>query len=420
MNVALVNTNRYLSPPVVPIGLEYLVAPLEEAGHTPSILDLSFSEDPPGDITTFLNSSRPDIIGFSVRNIDTSIFGNDVFFLEDVKRLITKVREHADVPTVAGGSSTLCSQEPLREYLGVDYLVYGPGEMALPELLDTLRTGKEAPRMIDGWASGITPGLTHKRAALVDYGPYLKEGNPAGLEFRKGCTWECPFCVERNRPVRAREIPAVIEEARALAQAGVVRIFICDSEVNADIDRTNSLLEALARDDLGIDWTGYFRPVPFDRDMARLAAASGCRTLTLSVNSWDFSQADSPYDARDVSLVCKLLKDEGIRIAVDLLIGYPGEERDSVEKALELLRGLEPATVGVNPYIRLFEGTPVSHVATTSPAGGRLVGQTGNNPGMLKPVFYTNIDGDWLKKRISGDALFVLEGTKETVNYERI
>jgi hypothetical protein len=39
---------------------------------------------------------------------------------------------------------------------------------------------------------------------------------------------------------------------------------------------------------------------------------------------------------------------------------------------------------------------------------------------MLKPVFYTNIDGDWLKERISGDALFVLEGTKETVNYERI
>jgi hypothetical protein len=108
-----------------------------------------------------------------------------------------------------------------------------------------------------------------------------------------------------------------------------------------------------------------------------------------------------------------------VPIGLEYLVS-PLEERDSVEKALELLRGSEPATVGVNPYIRLFEGMPVSHVATTSPAGGRLVGQTGNNPGMLKPVFYTNIDGDWLKERISGDALFVLEGTKEKVNYERI
>ena len=420
MNVALINTNRYLGPPVIPIGLEYLVAPLEGAGHSVSVLDLSFSEDPPGDIATFLGSSRPDIIGFSVRNLDTSVFGNDVSFLEDVKRLITTVKERAGVPTVAGGSSTLCSQEPLREYLGVDYLVYGPGERALPELLDALQAGKEAPRIIDGWASGIEPALSHPRAKTIDYKPYLEGGNPAGLELDKGCDWACPFCVERNRQVLSREIPAVIKEARALAEAGVSKIFLCDSEVNKDLDATNRFLKALANEDLGIEWTGYFRPAPFDHDMARLAAASGFRTLTLSVNSWDLSQEGSPYGATDVSLFCKLLKDNGIRIAVDLLIGYPGEGRDSVEKALELLRGLEPATVGVNPYIRLFEATPVSRVATISPAGGRLVGQTNDNHGMLKPVYYTNIDEEWLKERISGDALFVLEGTEETVNYERI
>ncbi|MBK5093935.1 MAG: radical SAM protein, partial [Actinobacteria bacterium] len=196
--------------------------------------------------------------------------------------------------------------------------------------------------------------------------------------------------------------------------------FICDSEVNADLDRTNSLLEALAGEELGIEWTGYFRPVPFDRDTARLAAASGCRMLTLSVNSWDLSRESSPYSAPDVSRFLQLSKNEGIRVAVDLLVGYPGEGQDSVERALEMLGGSGPATIGVNPYIRLFEGTPISRIATTGPAGGRLVGQTGDNQGMLKPVYYTNIDEEWLKERISGDELFVLEGTRETVNYERI
>ena len=87
MNVTLINNNRYLSPPVVPTGLEYLVAPFEEAGHHVSILHLSFSEDPPGDIVTFLESSRPDIIGFPVRNIDTSIFGNDINTKSSRRRL---------------------------------------------------------------------------------------------------------------------------------------------------------------------------------------------------------------------------------------------------------------------------------------------------------------------------------------------
>ena len=420
MKLALINTNRYLSPPVIPIGLEYLVSPLESAGHSVSILDLSFSENPPGDIAAFLDSSKPDVIGFSVRNVDTSVFGNDLFFLEDVKRLIAAAKEHSRVPTVAGGSATLCSQEPLRQYLGVDHLVCGPGEKAFPELLDAIESGKEAPRITDGWVSGIIPGLTHRRAALLDYGPYLEGGNPAGFEFRKGCDWECPFCVERKRKVLAREIPAVIKEATALKEAGVEKVFICDSEVNADLDRTNSLLEALAREELGIEWTGYFRPAPFDREMARHAAASGCRMLTLSVNSWDLSRESSPYSASDVSRFCQLSKNEGIKVAVDLLVGYPGEGRDSVGGALEMLGESGPATVGVNPYIRLFEGTPISRIAAAGPAGGRLVGQTGDNPGMLKPVYYTNIDGEWLKERISGDELFVLEGTRETVNYERI
>ncbi|MBK5092337.1 MAG: cobalamin-dependent protein, partial [Actinobacteria bacterium] len=381
MQVALINTNRYLSPPVIPVGLEYLVSPLESAGHSVPVLDLSFSEDPLDDIAAFLDSFKPDVIGFSVRNVDTSVFGNDVFFLEDVKRLIASAKEHSDVPTVAGGSATFCSQEPLREYLGVDYLVCGPGEKAFPELLDAIEASQETPRIIDGWASGIVPGLTHKRAALIDYGPYLEGDNPAGLEFRKGCDWECPFCVERKRKVLAREIPAVIKEARALVKAGAGKIFICDSEVNADLDRTNSLLEALAGEELGIEWTGYFRPSPFDGDIARLAAASGCRMLTLSVNSWDLSRENSPYSASDVSRFCQLSKNEGIKVAVDLLVGYPGEGRDSVEGALELLGGSGPATVGVNPYIRLFEGTPISRIATTGPAGGRLVGQTGDNQG---------------------------------------
>jgi len=420
VKIALVNTNRYLSPPVIPVGLEYLVSPLESAGHSVSVLDLSFSKNPSGDIAAFIDSSAPDIVGFSVRNLDTSVFGNNIFFLEGAKDLIAAAKENRRIITVAGGSSTLCSQEPLRQYLGVDHLVYGPGENAFPELLEALEAGHEAPQVIDGWSRGIIPGLSHPRAKLIDYKPYLEGGNPAGLELHKGCDWACPFCVERNRPVLSREIPAVIKETRALAETGVSRLFLCDSEVNKDLDATSRFLKALADEELGIEWTGYFRPAPFDRDLARLAAVSGCRTLTLSVNSWDLSRHESPYGASDVSRFCKLSKDEGIKVAVDLLVGYPGEERDSVEKALDLLRGLEPATVGVNPYIRLFEGTPVSLIATTNPEGGKLVGQTGDNPGMLKPVYYTNVDEEWLKETISEEPLFVLEGTKETVNYQRI
>ena len=45
MRVLLINPNRYQSPPVPPIGLEYIAASLEEKGHHAKILDLCFSEN---------------------------------------------------------------------------------------------------------------------------------------------------------------------------------------------------------------------------------------------------------------------------------------------------------------------------------------------------------------------------------------
>ncbi len=45
MNILLINPNRFMSPPVPPLGLEYIAGCLEENGHRIEIVDLCFSED---------------------------------------------------------------------------------------------------------------------------------------------------------------------------------------------------------------------------------------------------------------------------------------------------------------------------------------------------------------------------------------
>ncbi len=418
MDVALINTNRYLAPPVIPVGLEYLVAPLEAHGHRVTICDLAFSENPEDDLVSFLDGSPAGLIGFSVRNVDTAHFMGNRFFLDEISSLVRAAEEHTGLPTVAGGASSLCSAEALREYLGVELLVAGPGEKAFPAVVDALSLGEQPAAVTDGWAAGIYPGLSHPRGRLLDYGPYLEGGNPAGLEFRKGCNWECLFCVERARPILTRDVPAVVREARSLVEAGCREAFICDSEVNLDLEDTNRFLDALANEALGLKWTGYFRPVPFDERMARLASASGCNSLTLSVNSWDLSCGESRYGTRDVKRFCRLCAEAGVKVAIDLLAGYPGENHGSVETALEVLSGVEASTVGVNPYLRLYETVPAGLDAAVG-SSGSLLGETRDNPSMLKPVYYSGIDAEWLRGVLSTDDRFVLE-TGGTVNYERI
>jgi len=419
LKVALVNTNRYLHPPVVPVGLEYLVEPLEQAGHPVEVLDLAFAEDPVGELVRFLDAARPDVTGLSVRNVDTGAFVTSLFFLDEVASLVEAAKRSTGKPVVVGGSATLCAGEALREYVGADYLVTGPGEVALPELVRSIQSDPaSAPATVDGWSRGIIPGACYPRGRSIDYAPYLEGGHPVGIEFRRGCDWACRFCVERKTPRFTRDREAVLREARSLAEAGVGMAFLCDTEVNQDLDGTHALLSAIADEDLGLEWSGYFKPTPFDPLTARLAARSGFEGVTLWVASVDLSGGDAPYGAREVTRFIELCKAEGTRVAVDLLVGYPGESDESIERAFALLAGARPATVGVTAHIRLYETTPAA--ADAARAGGRLVGAVEDNPSLLKPVFYSSVDPDWLKEKIGGDKLFVMEGESRTVNYQRI
>ena len=420
MKVALVNTNRYLAPPVIPVGLEYLIAPLEQRGNDVALCDLAFAADPGADLVSFLEAERPEIIGLTVRNIDNVLFHRDDFFLDEITGLIDTARQCCGAPIVAGGASTLCSREDLREYLAVDCLVAGPGERAFPDVVDAASGGDALPRSVDGWRAGIVTDLVHSRGRLIDYQPYLQGGNPAGLEFRKGCDWECGFCVERRRPILRRQVGAVVTEARVLASAGAEMFFLCDSEVNLDLDDTKNLLRAFAGAGTGLKWSGYFRPVPFDSEMARLAEASGCSDLTLSVNSWDLSKGAGAYSADEVRQFLGLCREAGIKVAVDLLVGYPGEEISSVEEAIELLAALGPETVAVNEYIRLYENTPVASLSLSPENASFVVGETRGNSSMLKPVFFSCVERRWLSDRISAEPNFVFADAERTVNYLRV
>src|SRR5659263_484600 len=64
---------------------------------------------------------------------------------------------------------------------------------------------------------------------------------------------------------------------------------------------------------------------PFDEGVARAAAASGCTSWTLAVASADLSDEEGPYGEADVSRFMSICREQGIKVAVDLIVGLPGE-----------------------------------------------------------------------------------------------
>ena len=94
MKILLINPNRYHYPPVIPVALEYLAGELSDTHHEYSILDLCFSENPCLEIENSINHFQPDVIGITIRQIDTVLYQNNEFFLEEIKKYFLICKKH--------------------------------------------------------------------------------------------------------------------------------------------------------------------------------------------------------------------------------------------------------------------------------------------------------------------------------------
>lgn len=425
MRLLLVNPNRYRRPATPPVGLEYLVAPLRRAGHEPHILDLCFAEDPAAALRHSLDELAPDVVGFTIRNVDTVLYHTNEFFLDEIAPLV-RIARTAGVPVLVGGSGVATMPGEVRSYLGADCAVAGPAEAALPLMLNALAADRtDPPTLVNGWDAPPNPAERHPRGELLDYAPYLEANARFGFETQKGCASRCIFCTEAARPVLAREPDVVVDEIAALVELGATQLFCCDSEFNQTLAHCKAFLRTLAARSLPIDWTLYMKPRPHDAELFELMARTGCSSMSLSADTISLYGPRPTYTETDVASVVEFTQREGIKLAVDLTVGLPGEPDDAPRRAVELFRRHRPATVGVNAYLRLYPAATMTAMVIGDPdlrqhVEPRAREKTRDHDGFIHPVHYHHLDDSALERLIAGDPLFRVEGRDPGVNYQRL
>lgn len=416
MRVALVNPNRYLETPVIPIGLEYVAGYVEAAGHEPAVIDLAFSPDPEGELRERLGALGPGLVGFTFRNLDTSLYYNMVGFLGELARFVSVARESCGAPVVIGGTGLLTGLREVAERCDCDWAVQGPGEKSLPWLIGRLERGDRPARLIDGWQHGFDRDAVPRRARWVDYAPYLERGGVVGFATQAGCYESCIYCLEARTPWKARSPRAVVEELRGLAEQGYRDLHLCDTEFNQDPDTAKLLLAEMASAGLGLRWALYLKPLPHDEAVFRLLAETGAHLVTLSVDT--HSLARGRYRAADLASFIRLAQRHGVKVAVDLLLGFPGEGPADARRIIDFFRGVRPESVGVNPWLRLYKYTELtSMVRGNPPRGARL---EGDDPDCIDPVFLNCLAPEDIVELFEGDGLFRLEGQDRLTNYQRL
>lgn len=410
--VLLLNPNRYRHPPVIPLALECLAHSLEQKGIGTRVLDLCFSEDPAGELASAMGQLRPDALCVTVRNVDTVLYPDTEFFLPDIRKLIKTARGISSCPVIIGGSALRADPAGILEYLGADIAVTGPGERTLPRIVGDANTLGQKRLVI-----GEEPptGYGRRRLDALDYARYIEEDGLAGFETHKGCSSRCVYCMEAGTPVFLKDPGAVMGELRDLAEGGFFHLHLCDSEFNEDLEFSLEVLGRMAAERLGIRWALYMKPGTYDGKLFELLARTGAYLVTLSVDTF----RRPPEYWKDVRRMSALARENGIRMCIELLSGFPGEDEDALRRGIELVLACGPDDAMVNTYLRLYPGIAVARLIEAEPELKKNV--TGDmESALLSPVFYNRVPVERLRELTGGERLLRIAGEGKGVNYQKV
>ena len=412
MKVLLIaaNTER-VNMPTMPVGLASVAAATRQAGHETSFLDLMNAPDPGAAIAERMAAFAPELVGISVRNIDDQTLASPRFLLEKVRDVVGQCRASSAAPIVLGGPGFSILPDAVLGYLGADFGVRGEGERAFTALLERLQRGLDPgdiPGVHQPGRSALPPAFVAELDTLPFPSEELWQGvdptNPelwVPVESRRGCPNDCAYCATfqiQGRTIRCRSPRSVAEYAGRLARAGFRKLYFVDNSFNIPEPHALELCRCLGELAPAVSWRCILYPHLVAEPLVQAMAAAGCVEVALGFESGCpnvLRRLNKRFDPADVRRISELLAAHGIRRIGFLLLGAPGETRESVEQSLAFAESLGLDMLRVTVGIRIYPGTPLQKLAVAE-------GQLSPEDDLLQPRFYLAPGLEpWIHQRVT-------------------
>lgn len=348
-------------PPLPPTDLMYLAAIAEQEGYEAKIHDYSQG----GDFAEDLRDYKPDYV---LINAATPTLESDLQALKTAKDILP------DVVTIAKGAAFLTlAKDVLINHDFMDIVILGEAEGTLKDILE----GKDRKDILgiyyrdkDGVKyTGARPfienldELPFPARHLVDNNIYRRPDNnkvQAVIKVSRGCPHHCFFCLATpvsGAKVRRRSAENIIAEIRECVEKYNIRNFVFWSDIfNIDKEWTIDLCRKIIESGLKITWSANTRADTADFEMAQMMYKSGCRLVSIGVESgsqYMLEKMGKHITLDDVRRTVKVFKKAKIRIYNYFVIGLPWETEDTVEETIRFAIELD------SDFISFYTATPL-------------------------------------------------------------
>ena len=419
MRVLLISANQeQINMPTWPLGLACVGAATQKAGHEVRLLDLMHVPEPEEAIREAVKSFDPKLIGISARNVDDQNMADPTFLLDQAKDVITTCKAISTAPVVLGGAGYSIFPQSALEYLGADMGIQGEGEEAFPELLERIDQGSEVSDVPGLYLPG--QGCKRERTfpqdlddfAMPDPGLLFPETYPPEefwlpVQTRRGCPKNCSYCSTpaiEGRRLRMRSPDSIVKWMTNWVDVGFTRFHFVDNTFNIPRSYAKTLCTEIIRSRMRIKWRCIVYPFGIDEDLVDLMAQAGCVEIALGAESGNegiLQRLNKDFDLNDVRKANTLFKDHLIYRMGFLLLGGPGETKETARESLIFTDSLELDAVRLTVGIRIYPYTPLAQTA-------REEGVIKPDDDLLFPKFYIvselrdwlyNEAQSWVKKR---------------------
>ncbi len=339
----------------------YLAAVAEKQGFEAKIADYSQSGDYEEDLREF----KPDYL---VVNIATPTLEHDLDAVKKAKEICP------NITTVAKGAAFLTLGEKIvSEHNELDFGILGEAEDTLKDILDNKPKnnilGIYYKENDEVKFTGKRPfiedldSLPFPARHLVNNNIYRRPDNnkvQATIKVSRGCPFHCFFCLATpvsGAKVRRRSPENIVAEIRECVEKYNIKNFLFWSDIfNIDKDWTMKLCQAIIDSGLKITWSANTRADTADYEMAKIMYKSGCRLVSIGVESgsqYMLEKMGKKITLNDVRRTVKVFKKAKIRIYNYFVIGLPWETEETVEETIKFAIELN------SDFISFYTATPL-------------------------------------------------------------
>jgi len=376
------NRQRFVHP-VPPIGVLYLASILREKGHEVRLVDLMFSRRIEKDVAEAVDTCRPDVVGISLRNVD-SLISKTEFSMPLLELCVRTVRQGSRAPIVLGGAGYSLFPKEILSHTGLDLGIVGEGDHAFPMLVERLANAepyrdvpglcyRENGHFVSNPPQAVTDldAIPFQAIDLIDAKKYDRNRGALGIFTRKACPLSCIYCPEsffHGQRVRLRSPQRVVDEIEyIIGRSGVHYFDFADTTFNVPRRHAVAVCEEIIRRGLDFRFEVELSPLEQDEESVKLLKAAGCVGVDLTADSGSdrmLATLKKGFTAEMVLETASLYRRHGLPYTVGFLLGGPGEDVETIEETVALARRLpRPNGVYFTVGIRLFEQTELYELA---------------------------------------------------------